>query len=48
VSTVTVVLGDDGIMPAAPAAGGGTAPAPAATPAPTGPATNYSDTVCIN
>lgn len=48
VSTVTVVLGDDGIMPAAPAAGGGTAPAPTATPAPTGPATNYSDTVCIN
>ncbi|SDH58859.1 cell envelope-related function transcriptional attenuator common domain-containing protein [Leifsonia sp. 98AMF] len=48
VSTVTVVLGDDGIMPTAPAAGGGTAPAPAPTPAPTGPATNYSDTVCIN
>ncbi|MFP3466345.1 LCP family protein [Leifsonia sp. SIMBA_070] len=51
VSTVTVVLGDDGIMPAAPSAGGTTTQqAPAATPAPTpsGPATNYSSTVCIN
>jgi LCP family protein required for cell wall assembly len=49
VSTVTVILGEDGLMPTAPAAGG-TAPAPAATPAPTstGPATDYSDKVCIN
>ncbi|MBW8871975.1 MAG: LCP family protein [Leifsonia sp.] len=49
VSTVTVVLGDDGIMPAAPAAAG-TAPKPNPAPAPTpsGPATNYSATVCIN
>jgi LCP family protein required for cell wall assembly len=50
VTTVTVVLGDDGIMPAAPAAGGPatTAPAPAPATTPSGPATNYSDKVCIN
>ncbi|MGN7797861.1 LCP family protein [Leifsonia sp. 22587] len=50
VSTVTVVLGDDGIMPAAPAApaAGGAPAAPAPAPTPSGPATNYSDKVCIN
>nr|WP_283810113.1 LCP family protein [Leifsonia sp. C5G2] len=56
VSTVTVVLGEDGIMPAAPGAGGSAgggnagsgAPAPAPSPTPSGPATNYSDKVCIN
>jgi len=59
VSTVTVVLGDDGIMPTAPGAagtggdagaggGGGATTAPAPAPSPSGPATNYSDTVCIN
>ncbi|MDR6971544.1 LCP family protein [Leifsonia shinshuensis] len=50
VSTVTVVLGDDGIMPAAPAAPapGGAPAAPAPAPTPSGPATNYSDKVCIN
>ena len=49
VSTVTVVLGDDGIMPAAPAAAG-TAPAPAPAPAatPSSPASNYSSQTCIN
>ena len=51
VSTVTLVLGGDGIMPTAPAAPG-TAPAapaaPAPSPTPSGPATNYSSTVCIN
>jgi LCP family protein required for cell wall assembly len=52
VKGVTVVLGDDGRMPAAPGSGGGssssasTAPAPA--PTPTGVGTNYSSTVCIN
>ncbi|MGH1550858.1 LCP family protein [Leifsonia poae] len=49
VSTVTVVLGDDGIMPTAPAAAGSAPAAPAApAPTPSGPATNYSSTVCIN
>jgi len=54
VSTVTVILGEDGIMPTAPAAAGsgkpetGSAPAPAPSATPTGPATNYSDKVCIN
>ncbi|WP_158865726.1 LCP family protein [Leifsonia sp. AG29] len=59
VSTVTVVLGDDGIMPAAPSSGGSSAgsggssgqsasQAPAPAPTPSGPATNYSDKVCIN
>lgn len=54
VSTVTVVLGDDGIMPTAPGAGGtgggtgGDSTEPAPTPTPSGPATNYSDKVCIN
>ncbi|UAJ78795.1 LCP family protein [Leifsonia sp. ZF2019] len=55
VSGVTVVLGDDGIMPSAGGAssggssgssGSGSAPAPA--PTPSGPAKTYSDTVCIN
>ncbi|WP_426518924.1 LCP family protein [Diaminobutyricibacter sp. McL0618] len=50
VKGVTVTLGDDGIMPAAPtsgaaAAGGGS---PATTPTPSSPAKNYSATVCIN
>lgn len=54
VSTVTVILGEDGIMPAAPGAGGsgggtgGGSTAPAPSPTPSGPATNYSDKVCIN
>lgn len=49
VSGVTVILGEDGIMPAAPTAGGANpAPAPAPAPTPSGPATNYSDKVCIN
>jgi LCP family protein required for cell wall assembly len=56
VSGVTVVLGEDGVMPgaggaASGATGGsssGSGSAPAATPTPSGPATNYSDTVCIN
>ncbi|WP_431218772.1 LCP family protein [Leifsonia xyli] len=49
VSTVTVVLGDDGIMPAAPAAAGSAPAAPAApAPTPSGPASNYSSQVCIN
>lgn len=57
VSTVTVVLGEDGIMPAAPGAGGSTGGSTAGggsgggnapAPTPTGPATNYSDKVCIN
>ncbi|MGO4301137.1 LCP family protein [Leifsonia sp. RAF41] len=49
VSTVTVVLGDDGIMPAAPSAAGPAAPAaPAPSATPSGPATNYSTQVCIN
>ncbi|GAB3574075.1 LCP family protein [Leifsonia lichenia] len=47
VSGVTVVLGDDGIMPAAPAAGGAPASGGAA-PSPSTPAKNYSDAVCIN
>lgn len=62
VKTVTVVLGDDGVMPKAPSAGGstgggsgsggaggsgsGSGSAPSATPS--SPASNYSDTVCIN
>lgn len=48
VSGVTVVLGDDGIMPAAPAAGGAPASGGAPAPTPSSPAKNYSDTVCIN
>jgi LCP family protein required for cell wall assembly len=51
VKGVTVVLGEDGLMPAAPgAAPSNSAPAPAPAPAPThsGPTTNYSSTVCIN
>ena len=49
VSTVTVVLGDDGIMPTAPSAAGPAAPAaPAPSATPSGPATNYSTQVCIN
>jgi len=55
VSGVTVVLGDDGLMPAAPAAGGtgsgggsGSGATPSNAPTPSGPATNYSDKVCIN
>ena len=56
VKGVTVVLGEDGKMPAAPASGGSAAgsapaaPAPAPAPAPTSSsgASNYSDTVCIN
>ena len=48
VSGVTVVLGDDGIMPAAPAAGGAPASGGAPAPTPSTPAKNYSDTVCIN
>ncbi|MFF1574234.1 LCP family protein [Leifsonia sp. NPDC058292] len=53
VSGVTVVLGDDGIMPAAPTTGGtdagsGSGSAPSSSPTPSGPATNYSDQVCIN
>lgn len=45
---VTVVLGEDGAMPVAPSTGGGEQPAPAPAPSPSSPATNYSDTVCIN
>ncbi|WP_374009628.1 LCP family protein [Leifsonia sp. LS-T14] len=51
VSTVTVVLGDDGIMPTAPSAAGSAPAAPAApapSPTPSGPASNYSSQVCIN
>jgi LCP family protein required for cell wall assembly len=48
VSGVTVVLGQDGILPAAPSAGAASGGAPAATPTPTSAAHNYSDTVCIN
>lgn len=59
VSGVTVVLGEDGVMPGAAGttggstdagsgAGSGSGSAPAATPTPSSPATNYSDTVCIN
>ncbi|NYD74505.1 LCP family protein [Leifsonia soli] len=48
VSTVTVILGDDGIMPAAPSAGGAATAPPAPAPTPSGPAANYSSTVCIN
>jgi LCP family protein required for cell wall assembly len=47
-SGVTVVLGQDGILPAAPTAGAPSGGAPAATPTPTSAAHNYSDTVCIN
>ncbi len=51
VTGVTVVLGDDGLMPAVPGAAGpgssaSTAPAP--SPAPTGVGTNYDSKVCIN
>ncbi|MFF1879816.1 LCP family protein [Leifsonia sp. NPDC058230] len=48
VKGVTVVLGEDGIMPAAPTAGAPAGGAPAVTPTPSSPAHNYSDTVCIN
>ncbi|WP_025156543.1 LCP family protein [Leifsonia aquatica] len=52
VSGVTVVLGDDGIMPGAGGASSGSSSgsgsAPASTPTPSGPAKTYSDTVCIN
>ena len=50
VKGVTVVLGQDGKMPAAPAAAGSAPAAPAPAPAPTSSsgAANYSDTVCIN
>lgn len=48
VTGVTVVLGDDGLMPAAPAAGGAPASGGAPAPSPSSPAKNYSDTVCIN
>jgi LCP family protein required for cell wall assembly len=48
VSGVTVVLGQDGILPAAPTAGAPSGGAPAATPTPSSAAHNYSDTVCIN
>ena len=52
VKGVTVVLGDDGLMPAAPSTGGAssgtTAPAPAPSPTPTGVGTNYDSKVCIN
>ena len=52
VTGVTLLLGDDGIMPTAPAAAGASeapaAPAPDPAPSPTSPATNFSDQVCIN
>src|SRR5206468_1547063 len=52
VKGVTVILGEDGKMPAAPAAAGGApapaAPAPAPAPTSSSGASNYSDTVCIN
>jgi LCP family protein required for cell wall assembly len=50
VKGVTVVLGEDGLMPTAPgAASTGQAPAaPAPAPTHSGPTTNYSSTVCIN
>jgi LCP family protein required for cell wall assembly len=54
VTGVTVVLGDDGLMPAAPASGGsggsggGASTAPAPSPTPTGVGTNYDSKVCIN
>jgi len=51
VKNVTVVLGEDGLMPTAPgaAATGPAAPAaPAPAPTHSGPTTNYSSTVCIN
>jgi LCP family protein required for cell wall assembly len=52
VSGVTVILGDDGVMPAAPSAGSGAGSSSGSTssssPTPSGPATNYSDKVCIN
>ncbi|NYJ22962.1 LCP family protein [Leifsonia shinshuensis] len=51
VKGVTVILGEDGLMPAAPGAapaGGSSAPAPAPAPTHSGPTTNYSSTVCIN
>lgn len=46
VTTVTVVLGADGQMPAAPSSAA--APSTAPTPTPSSPAHNYSDTTCIN
>jgi LCP family protein required for cell wall assembly len=48
VSGVTVVLGQDGILPAAPTAGAPSGGSSAATPTPSSAAHNYSDTVCIN
>jgi LCP family protein required for cell wall assembly len=54
VTGVTVVLGDDGLMPAAPGSGGsgghagGASTAPAPSPTPTGVGTNYDSKVCIN
>jgi LCP family protein required for cell wall assembly len=48
VSGVTVVLGQDGILPAAPTAGAPSGGSPAVTPTPSSAAHNYSDTVCIN
>jgi LCP family protein required for cell wall assembly len=54
VSGVTVVLGEDGVMPSAGGAStgssgsAGSGSTPASTPTPSGPATSYSDTVCIN
>lgn len=56
VSGVTVVLGDDGIMPSAGGAAGGSGSSgsgssgsgSAPAPTPSSPATSYSDTVCIN
>jgi len=44
VTTVTVVLGTDGLMPAAPSTDASSAPAPT----PSSPAHNYSATNCIN
>lgn len=52
VSTVTVILGEDGLMPVdpatVPAPPAGTDPTPAPAPTPSSPATNYSEQVCIN
>jgi LCP family protein required for cell wall assembly len=45
VSSVTVVLGTDGIMPAAPSTA---APSSAPAPTPSSPAHTYNDTTCIN
>lgn len=50
VSGVTVVLGEDGIMPAAPAPvdPGATPEEPEPAPSPSSPATSFSDQICIN